>query len=254
MSESSKLSYVANAGVLQKRPTTKILIGGLGSPEVSSYKATPASSYQQMIEGLPPFNDLDLMLITHHHSDHFDVDRTCELLRHNPQISVVSSNEVISRLQDRLFNPSDYNLIALSPLLHGSQKVIVQGLNIEAISLTHDGKEFGAVTNYAYLIQDELNILHLGDAAAIPENFRGLNLREKEIDLLIASFPYIGLPSARKLVQEYINPQKIVIVHLPKQESDHYGWIAATKKSYERVKDNYIATEFLEQLGQSLSL
>lgn len=252
MTDSSSLTYVANAGILLKIRDKKILIDGLCTCEIPIYKTTPEIISQQIIQGLPPFENIDLLLITHDHNDHFAAKKTSEFLKQNQNATVISTNEVVAQIKAELLNSRDHNLIALNPALHCAEELTVKGITIEVISMRHEGKEFASVNNLAFLIKDEVNVLHVGDAAAIPENYQTLKLQEKRIDLIIAPFPYIGLPSARQIIKEYISPHKIVLVHLPYQELDSYGWITATKKSYNRIKDDFIATEFMEEVGTTI--
>lgn len=254
MTKSNNLIYVSNAGVLLQINDKKILIDGLCNSDIAMYKSTPRQIYQQIVQGVPPFDNINLMLITHHHSDHFDADLTCKFLSHSQNTVVVSTSEVISGIKKILPNFNADNLIALNPSLHSSQGVTADGINIEVISMTHFGNEFSHVSNFAYLIRDRLSVLHVGDAATINENYRGLKLTEKNIDLMVAPFPYISLPSARQIIREYINPRRIAVVHLPRKEFDSDGWIDAAKKSYNRIHKDYIKTEFVEELGGVLSI
>ena len=254
MTKSNKLIYVSNAGVLLQMNDKKILIDGLCNSDIAMYKGTPQQIYQQVIQSVPPFDNINLMLITHHHSDHFDVDLTCDFLRNSQNTVVVSTSKVISEIRKVLSDFNDEQLIALNPSVHSIQEVIANGIDIEVISMTHFGNEFSSVDNFAYLIRDRFSVLHVGDAAAIYENYQGLDLTKKEIDLLIAPFTYISLHSARQIIREYINPQKIAIVHLPHKELDRDGWVDATKKIYNRIKEDYIPMEFMEVLGSVLSI
>lgn len=179
MENSNSLIYVANAGVLLRINDKKILIDGLCSPDIAMYKTTSPQMYQQIVQGIPPFDKISIMLITHHHNDHFDANRTSEFIKYNPGTVVISTNEVITRIKNKLLNPEDYNLFTLNPTLHSSERINVEGMNIEAFSMRHDGKQYDSINNFAYLIKDTFNILHVGDASATSENYRGLSLSEK---------------------------------------------------------------------------
>lgn len=248
------ITYVSNAGVLISVNNKKILIDGLCKSDIPIYKNPPAEISKQIIRGIPPFDNIDIMLITHHHSDHFDSNSIGEFLKYNLNTMVVSTHEVISKIKNHIPYTEVSNLIELNPVLHSEEKITVNGINIHTISMTHDGKEYKDIQNFSYLVEHGLKVFHIGDAGPFQENFNTLNLKQRRIDLLIAPFPYIGLPSARKIIKEYINPQKIAIVHFPYKELDGFGWIDATKKSYERVKNDFIITEFLEDIGDSINI
>lgn len=253
MIQKNTVTYISNAGVLLKLNDKKILIDGFCKSVDPIYKNIPADISDQIIHGIPPFNNIDLMLITHEHEDHFHVESVCAFLQHNPYTVVISTYEVISSIMNLVDSKNYPRLIELKPELHQSEKIQINSISIQAISMIHDGKKYADVNNLAYLIDYGRTILHLGDASP-KANFESLNLLRYSIDLLIANFPYISLFSAREIVKKYINPQKIAIVHFPQQEFDNDGWIKSTKMSYHRVENEFIKTEFLEDPGYSISL
>lgn len=255
MNQPTNITYVSNAGVLIEFPGEKILIDGLCQPNIPLWKSTPADIKRQLLEGLPPFDRLDTMLYTHHHSDHFDSGSTAEFIKRQPETAVIATQVAVSQLKSHLPAADDYNFIVLNPPLHGKESYTAKGAAIRAISMLHDGQDFSSIQNLAYLIElDGQKVLHLGDAMSIDENYAHLDLLAEEIDLLIASFPNIGIPAHRQRIEKYIRPRKIAVVHLPYREMDEFGWIAATLKSYQRVKNDFIETVFFEEPGDSLIL
>lgn len=253
-----KITYICNAGVMVELDDHKILIDGLCNSALPLYKNPPAEIREQIISGMAPFNNIEVLLFTHHHSDHFDPVSTAFFLKQNQNALVISSPEVIARLNCQIPNTENGRLIAQDLPLGDSGDFQIKGLKIQALAMRHDGKEYHDVLNLAYLIEAaDKRILHVGDAKPIAENFftenyLTLNLTAENIDLLLAPFPYVGLPSARQLIEKYIQPKKIAAIHLPVRELDRQGWIDSTMKSYLKVKDDFIETVFLEEPGDSI--
>jgi L-ascorbate metabolism protein UlaG (beta-lactamase superfamily) len=254
MMQTNNLIYLANAGVLINMNGKKILIDGLNNANHALYKSTPIEISEQIIGGIPPFDNIDVMLITHNHSDHFDVEGVTRFLEKNSDTFVISTHEIISTIRNHISYIEETRLIGLQPKFKYEERIQIKGIDIVAISLVHDGSEYAEVSNLAFLIDSTKKVLHLGDGAPTKENYEALNLKKYRIDLLIANFPYVSLPSARNIIKDHINPNKIAVVHLPYQELDRFGWINAAKKSYERVKDSFIETEFLENIGSSINI
>lgn len=256
MINSNKITYASNAGVLIKMNDKKILIDGLCNSKEPIYKSTTEEIKEQIIQGISPFDSIDIMLITHRHSDHFDASSIAKFLKKNSNTIVISAKDVVSKIIDEDSSIDISRLIALETKLYYKQRMKINGIEIFAMSMIHDGKEYVNVSNFAYIVKTSMDhaILHLGDAAPIIENFEPLKLHQHKIDVLIANFPYVSIPSARKVVKEYIKPKKIAVVHLPYKELDRFGWITAAKKSYERVKDDFMPAEFLEDIGMSISI
>lgn len=254
MMQSDHLIYIANAGVLININSKKVVIDGLNNANYQLYKGTPIEISEKIIGGIPPFDNIDVMLITHNHSDHFDMESVAKFLQKNSDTVVVSNHDVISTIRSHISGIEETRLIGILPKYQCEERIQVKGIDIVAFSLVHDGKENAEVNNLAFLIDSSKKVLHLGDGAAIKENYEGLNLQKYKIDLLIANFPYVSVPSARKIIMDYIKPRKIAVVHLPYEERDRFGWIKAAKKSYERVKDSFVETEFLEGIGLSIEI
>lgn len=140
----------------------------------------------------------------------------------------------------------------LSP---GGRKVLnLSGIEIEAISMTHFGKEYEAVRNLAFLIKGDIRILHVGDGAAEPENYDGMQFTEEDINHMIVPFPYVSLPASRKLIEEWVRPKRIIALHLPQKEKDAYGWTVSAKKSAARAGQTFPVVTFLEVFGEEYKL
>ena len=250
-----KITYLSNAGVMVELDEHKILIDTLCNSALPLYKNPPAELREEIIAGMAPFNNIEILLFTHHHSDHFDPESTALFLKQHQNTVVISSPEVITGLKDQFSQLENGRLIRQDIPFGGTGSFQIPGLTIQSLAMQHDGKEYQDVLNLAYLIEAAgKKIFHLGDAKPIAENYLHFNLIAQNIDLLLAPFPYIGLPSSRQLIEKYIQPQKIAAIHLPVRELDHQGWINSTVKSYLKVKADFIETVFLEEPGAVLNL
>lgn len=255
MQTKNRLTYVSNAGVLLELSNKKILIDPLCKSVIDFYKDTPKNIEKKIISGTPPFHNIDIIFFTHIHGDHFDLKSTIKFLKNNHKTIIVSNEDVIGEIKKELGNSNDNQLITLNPSLYSGQKILLDNINIHAISMLHDGNEYHDVKNLGYFIEvEDKRILHVGDAKAIQENYMYLNSLKVDIDLLLAPFPYAGTPRGRRLIDQYIKPQKIAALHLPKMELDKYQWIKTTKRSYKRVESQFIQTVFLEDIGEVIEI
>jgi len=255
MNKTVQVTYIANAGVLLNLGDKKILIDGFSHSKLPIYKKTPPEIKKQMIAGVPPFDSLGLLLFTHEHSDHFDALSTGEFLRHRKNVLMMANSQVIGEIIKLYPDLDKKRLVEFDGILGKGAGMMIDGVSIKMISLLHEGKEYQDVENIAYLVAGAgKRILHVGDAKPCRENFAHLQLVNPGIDLLIAPFPYVSLPAARQIIEKYIQPRQIAVVHLPDQEQDRFGWIAAAKKSYAHVKKDFIETVFLEKPGDYITI
>jgi L-ascorbate metabolism protein UlaG (beta-lactamase superfamily) len=251
----NKITYICNAGVMVELKDHKILIDGLCNSNIPLYKNPPAEIRERIVSGTAPFDNIEVLLFTHHHSDHFDPVTTALFLKEQPNAPVISSPETIARLNFQFPDIEKERLIIQDIPLGGIGSLQMKGLTIQSLAMQHDGNEYQDVLNLAYLIEAAgMRILHVGDAKPISISYIDLNLTALNIDLLLAPFPYVGLFSGRLLIEKYIRPKKIAAIHLPVRELDQQGWIATTMKNYLKVKEEFIETVFLEEPGDMLVL
>jgi L-ascorbate metabolism protein UlaG (beta-lactamase superfamily) len=245
-----KVTYLSNAGVMVKLQGHKILIDSLCNSTIPLYKNPPAVIREQMILGVPPFDNIDCLLFTHHHSDHFDPEGAAGFLRYHKEALIISTPVVTSQISDRLSDSGSKRLITLDIAGQALQDIQINGIKIRSVAMRHDGEQYHDVLNLAYLIEAAgKKILHVGDAKPIPENYLQLELGAENINLLLVPFPYIGLPKGRQVIEEYIKPQKVAAIHLPVREFDRGDWTNATMKQYLKVKNDFVATVFFEEAG-----
>lgn len=250
-----KVTYVANAGVLLEIESKKIMIDGLCNTDIPIYKNTPEAIRSQIVNGVSPFDNIDLMLFTHHHADHFDPESTREFLKNNTNASVISTSEVIGALGEIEPDARSSRLIGINIMPGDTRTTQLDGITVTAIATRHDGREYDDVHNFAFLIEIcGRKVLHVGDAKPVKENFMDAGLADQKIDLLIAPFPYIGLSTARSIIESYIKPAKIMAIHMPYRELDSNGWISSTMKSYKNVEDVFFETVFVDTIGQSIAV
>lgn len=255
MGEFNEATYVSNAGLLLELYDKKILIDGFCNSILPIYKNPPNRLKEKMILGAPPFNNIDILLVTHHHSDHFDSKSTGEFLKNNKDTFVLSTSKVIKEINNVYCEIEEGRLIIAKPLLYSREDTYIKGINIQSISMLHQGEEYQDVENLGFLIEiGGKKVLHVGDAKPIKENYMGLGLTHKNIDLLVVTFPYVGVHTGRQVIEKYIKPQKIAVIHLPHRELDQYGWIDATKKSYRRVQHSFVETVFLEEIEATIEI
>ena len=255
MKQQIRVTLISNAGVLLEFNGRKILIDGLYHSGVPYFGNAPSEMKQKIVQGAPPFDNIELLLFTHDHSDHFEAASTAEFMRNHKDACLVSTEDVIKKIPADLRQTGGQRLIKLNPGLGCTESIRVKGIDLEAISLKHTGREFEDVKNLGFVItSDGKTILHVGDAGQTKENYGPLNLARKNIDLLLVPFPYISTLTGRQVIEKYIRPETIGVIHLPARESDGEGWREAAKKSYFKVKDSFAETFFLEEAGQSIDI
>ncbi len=140
--------------------------------------------------------NIDLIMITHTHSDHFDLDSIKKILKNNPNAKILTNTEVGKELKKAA--------IPFSILEHG-QKVQVKGISIEAMGNDHAYLHHSVpcLQNTGYLIANRF--FFPGDALTIPKN-------KIEILALPVAGPWLKLEEAIEYAKE-IKPNICFPVH-----------------------------------------
>lgn len=140
--------------------------------------------------------EIDIVLITHEHSDHFHIDSIRHILVNNPQVKIVT-NSAVGKLLDA--EKISYEL------LEDGQNMVFSGVGIEGYGEKH-ALIYGSipgVQNTGYLIAGKL--FYPGDAFTNPG-------KDVEILALPVCGPWMHLSEALDFALE-LKPKKVFPVH-----------------------------------------
>ena len=243
-----RIKYVGNAGVIIEADKTCVAVDCFCRDEFGIYPNLSAEEKESLFEMIENGN-LKTLIFTHEHSDHFfasDVKVACE--KHS-DLKVLSGKKVIDLLyKERI--PSE-QLVEIEP-----PRSVQEGeLEIAFIKTEHDGDQYAEVENLTLLISiGRKKVVVTGDAKPSEALFAKISDWSKEVDLLIAPFPYVGLRSARKEMAKILSVGTIVATHEPRPEKDTLGWLKSTEKVCAQANDGLPAPVFSKKQKEWLCL
>ena len=217
-----EITYIANQGVLIAAGTTQVLIDGLHREYRSSYPFLPEPYREQIETARPPFDDIDVILVSHSHLDHFHAESVARYLAHNTAATLVSSEQVVREMQAR----KEYAAIAsrvktITPPLTQRVNTVAAGVPIEVLGVGHGRTgRHATVQNLGHVVKlGGKTLLHLGDASTDDEEvFDALNLEEAAIDVAFLPVWFLTSDEGAAIVRRHIRPKHIVAVHMPAQD------------------------------------
>jgi L-ascorbate metabolism protein UlaG (beta-lactamase superfamily) len=251
-----ELIYIANSGICIRHKDRTVVIDGVHTQTPQPYYPVHIKTIEKMLLNKEPFQNIDLMFFTHHHTDHFDAEATNEILKRNKHIQLIATRTVLDMLAacDNYNEMLSAQIRPLSVPQYKSIQMNLRGIPCEVTSLLHDGEIYQGVENYSYLFELKNKLfLHVGDAQASLNNFESAGLFERHVDYLIVPFPFIGLRAGRKIITQ-IDPQKVIVTHLPNKKYDTSNWIYNTTKLYKKYQSSLPPVQFLLKPGQSITL
>ena len=205
-----KITYVGNSGFLINIGDKNILIDSLFKGFKGGYNL-PQKVQDKLTLAQAPFDDVDLVLVTHAHGDHINPDMVRQYLKNNPKAIFASTQQIINALKE-----SADRYIAFNPTKEKSESKVINGISIETFYLPHGPKS--RIINIGFLISvNGVSFFHTGDVDFDQftfKEFRSLQLPEKNIDLLfIQHFYLLGKPSRTKFVNNAIGGKYIIPIH-----------------------------------------
>lgn len=208
--ENVSITYVGNAGFLIHIGDKKILIDALFKGAPGSYEI-PQDIQQKLKLAQEPFDKVDLILVTHAHGDHVDMEMVRQHMTKNPDAIFASTEQLITAFMD--FSDRSYGF---KPEMGRSEKKIINGISIESFYLPHGPDS--RIINIGFLIKlNGITLFQTGDVDFEQftfNEFRALNLPEKDIDLSLIQHFYLTNDSlSQKFVKEGIGGKYIIPIH-----------------------------------------
>ena len=206
----AKITYVGNAGFLINIGDKKILIDALFKGFKGSYNL-PQKVQDKLTLAQAPFDDVDLILVTHAHGDHVNPDMVRQHLKNNPKAIFASTQQMVKAL-----NGFTDRCIAFNPTKDKSDSKVINGISIETFYLPHGSNS--KIINIGFLVcVNGITFFQTGDADFEQftfDQFRSLRLPERKIDLLFIQHYYLRGDSLNtKFVNEAIAGKYIIPIH-----------------------------------------
>ena len=212
--ELATVTYVGNSGFLIHAGGRKLLIDAAIDGFPGRY-VVPASVQEPLLAGRPPFDGIDLVLVTHRHGDHFGATAVRRVLENNPSAVLVAPADVVAAL------PGMEGRATALEVPEGQRRTLeVGGFSVAAMPLSHGQPPAGrpGIVNLAYLVAvGGTKFFHAGDidVDAVPISLlRSLGLPDERIDAAFVPHFLLSTPAPIPWVTDGLRPRFVVASHL----------------------------------------
>jgi len=226
------VTYVANCGFVVECEDEKLLIDALfGGGESPWYFSPPDSAVQLMSAARPPFDDVDLIAVTHAHRDHFNADIVVSYLTQNREAVLVCPPQVAQQMQtcgQYAALEERIHVVAAPPdstvamTLGGIEMRTLPGRHSpyyeedEATGETVDRHRDVQHLEYLFTVNGR-TLFHCGDAELNDfERYSNFGLGNESLDLALVPWWDASeqLSFSQRLVRDVIRPDRIIMMHL----------------------------------------
>lgn len=222
--QSLELTLIANDGVLISSGETQVLIDGLYRDHYPDFPPPPEGIQTSLETAQSPFDQVDALLVTHRHEDHFHPEATGRHLVNNANATLIAPEQAASEIQQSF---EDYATIqnrirGRTPELGKVLGEEVGDLKIDVLSLPHaNPARFSSIENVGYLFKlGEVSFLHIGDANITAEILAPYKLAEASIDYALVPYWTILDPASLAILKEQIAPRHFVAIHIPPKNAE----------------------------------
>lgn len=215
-----EISYIDNSGFLIAGGGKKILID-------AHHLGVPADIRSAIETAQPPFDDVDLILITHNHYDHFHAGMLGRALEASPQTVVATTGETVADMERSFagFERVKERIKGFLPAKGERMQVTLNGIGLEVLNLPH------GVTpeNVGFIIHlAGKKLLHTGDLInpALPAVY---NLTADGLDLAFVPLWYL---TGRATIVDIVGAEWIVPMHCSPEEYNIGDTFQVLKERY----------------------
>jgi L-ascorbate metabolism protein UlaG (beta-lactamase superfamily) len=209
------LTFLANEGVLLSAGGKHVLIDGLFLKYKRGYAVPADSTLAALQRARPPFDSVDVVLVTHRHGDHFHPAPVAAHLRANPRATLVTSQQVIDSL--RRYAPAraltSERLVSRTMRPGTRRREVVSGIAVELLGLPHGGHPH--VEHLGYIVElGGRRVLHVGDTEISEETFAPFRLDTSRIDVALLPYWAVTGRNERRVIERWIRPRQVVAFHV----------------------------------------
>lgn len=215
------VTYIANEGILIQSGNQQVLIDALHKPYLPEYLATPQKNLDAMMASRPPFEDIELLLVSHIHGDHFNAELVAQYLQVSKTaklFATLQAQSEIAKIFSGLANICDKTQV-IRYHAEMDTSFSATGIQVRMVRIAHGGARWSGMQNVGHIVEvGGLKFLHIGDPSYGQKDFERLQLFKDKIDVAILPFWFLTAAKGREIINKLIKPVYLVAVHVPPKE------------------------------------
>lgn len=239
--DSVRVTYVGNEGFLIETGGKKVLIDALYRAGVSGYVVHTPEVRKLLEQGLPPFDNLDLILATHYHADHFDPDAVGVHLLSDRKALFVSTNQAAHQMQSyKGYRNIQARVKGLLPEEGTDDLIEYNGIRLHVLNLHHGRNR--PVENLGFVVEiGDRRFLHVGDTEVTPAELAASGFDGGAMDFFFVPYWILLDNPEGKTIVDVVRPATVVPMHLPPAD-DPRAYLQDTggfEGTIARIETNY---------------
>lgn len=167
--EPASATYLGNEAVMIKDGDTKVLFDPFFHKDYGRFQLVPESIHHKIMKGVPPYDGVDALFISHAHGDHFDVADVIQYLTAHPGVVLIAPQQAIEQMLSQGMEPALLQRIRGQSMQPGDEpkKIEFGNIAVDVMRIPHAGwPAWQDVDNFIYrvTVNEHVSVMHLGDA------------------------------------------------------------------------------------------
>lgn len=215
------LTYVGCEGVLIRSDAGTALIDGLYGDEAVPFGVPDARTLDRLRDARPPFHNVDVVLATHYHADHFDPAAVARHLRGNPNAHFASTSQATVQVLEAMHGMFAHRVHTFAA---DEGEMVARDfgpIRVEAFGLSHGKVHYADVQHLGLVVTlGGRSVIHLGDGIIDEKSLRSAGVLDRVPDVGVLPFWFLTYPFGRRLVSNGFRPRTLFAVHVRANERE----------------------------------
>lgn len=254
MQEKVKVTFLVNAAVLLEYKGSKLLIDGIYDENGHCFSNLSEEQWNKMKAGQGEFAEIDYLLFTHEHGDHFSPQRVSEYLDYQQPKAIFMPKDGSAALEE-LYRKTVEKKIPCALLNRALCRKTVfhpeKDIHIQAFQTRHLDRIYWNVPHFCYLVEfGEKKLLFTGDVDFTQENFsavKGILLDAVFVNPLMSH----SKEGKRLLSDGTLQAKMKIVYHIPFAGEDKMMIRKVAEQELRNRKQEQENTVFFMEEGQT---
>ncbi len=223
--------YIANEGVLVSSGDVKIMFDPLPLSGLGTYMNVPDQDRADMMAGLPPYDGIDAVFISHAHRDHFSAGDMIAYMQSNTDVHIVMPRQALQMMRgDTGWDAGLLGRISALDMAAGdpSQTLDLGAVSASAVRIPHAGwpaPARAAVQNMVYRVTlspseapvQGVTVMHMGDADVNPRHYapHQAHWDAARTDTAFPPYWFFLYPGGADILYHTMNVDQAIGTHVP---------------------------------------
>lgn len=247
--EKSYAILVANAGVMVVHKGIRILLDGLYKDLGHNFTDLPGGIWQMMKKGRGDLANVDYLLFSHSHYDHFYSPYLMEYMAANSVKGIC-----FPPLDETPGLAAAEDLFAKKMITFDTRKetLLAEGIKLKVFTTRHVDKQFYHIPTQCFRLDlNGTKLAFLSDVDYYEEAF--LQADDFVADVAFVTPIFYNHPKGRHILRDIMQVRETVIYHLPAPEDDRFMYYKMAQRDVEKYAQSGERVIIWNESGQYIS-